>query len=561
MSNDTEQCIIGCPLDCSTQDFFGTISFSQISKQVTNSILGSNKESVQANYKYSVELSNRLSPNVELMKYLRDVTEQETSLTSYIRFQSNEITKYMQGIALFNDRIVKNDMNTLRNELHELTNNYVLYIRSNRLKSISTFGTVVSLLDDVSELFSQSPADHFDIHDAALDYYSTLYSLLSNSLVSLKLSSIYISHVMEDEVRYVQLGSGSNLQIGSFYNNSTYQKECVAIYIKAKAALNDTIEAMKYVKKRTLHWLQTGSPDCTDIGTQTTTEPVTNPTIDADQADSGLWTLLYCPDDISPAGNFSRDTWLNLKTMLSVTDSDNIAQCLLAYENLLYAVYEDTPTETPYNPYIVATNDLLTAMTDIDSDCAKLKAEVNKYITNIISLETLADRTTTLLQNMSVDISYISQLVTDMVDEWQKNVTYWQDETSFIYDAIIQDLLNLTAFLPKSSNISTAVSKMNIWFKPQVIVEPSINVTYGDANKYLTAKSISSAMESYLRLNARKVMSSVFANLATTIDSLGQTFQSQVKIASSSWINRKTELINILIKLAASLVVDDTFIQ
>ena len=512
------------------------------------------------------------------------MAKQTTKLTAYILSESAEITKYMQGIALFNGVVVKQDMDTLRAGVQLFVSEYELLYRSNRLKLISHMNELLSCLEDIRKLFQLSPrhADQFYEREDALDYYNTLSTLLSYSLASIKMTSVYISQVMDDEYSARIKNNTDSFLPSFFYNNISFQASCISEYTAMKNNLNILSGAMKYAKERIGLLLLNGSYSCvssstsdesvtssahqtSDIELTATTSSQTSssfiPASDTLNILPSLWLLLDCPSDSSSPGNFLEEVWINITTPSSVANSNSVAACLLAYERSLYAVYNDTAASLPPTLVMTVTNDLLTATTDINSENLKFLANVDSYVADSMNLEILANHTITLLQTMSIDVSTISKSVGDMSYDWQTNITEWNNGISGIYNAIIQDLRILSTFIPQTNAISNAFSMMNIWFKPQVLVEPSIAVTYGNLNRNTTAKSISRALQIYLQLNANKVVSSMITNLVTTIKNLVQKFQTQVTIMSSTWDNSMIKLQNILEDMASSLIADDAFIQ
>jgi hypothetical protein len=85
-ANDTtNDCISHCDLDCQTTDFVGSVSFSQISSQATDKLLGTLGDDILVKYIAATELANRMTPDASLIEYLSQLSSQSALVTSYVR--------------------------------------------------------------------------------------------------------------------------------------------------------------------------------------------------------------------------------------------------------------------------------------------------------------------------------------------------------------------------------------------------------------------------------------------------------------------------------------------
>ena len=604
-SNDTEQCAIKCPLECAAKNFFGTISFSQISSQATSNILGTYEQLIETSYRRSLELSNRLNPDKNFMWYLKNVASQTSKLSSYIRSESTEIRKYKSGLMSFNTDIVKKDMQTvLKNTLQNYTQAYENDYRRDRLKAITHLNNVISISEDLVNEFSRAPI-YFTKEDDATAFFTSLYTLLSNGLTSVRMSQFYLSQARVKEDAAIKNASFRYIP-SLFYATKDDQTDCFNRYTRLSPIFDDLEFRWRYASERVFYWLQTKTANCSSkslattqqetltstvtfetpttvqnlemttelqsLGNSETTldsssDETSLPLINTDDGTelfvgfiSGLWDVLSCAAKRSDAELLKVD-WVAAMSIITQEDADSLANCLLAYEKLLYALVSDILKPIPDAPEISVTDALSTALRTLDNDVLLFNREVYNYLVDAISKAVLANKTSILLQNMSVDIEVTLQSVADLLSSWQTNITSWQTNISIIYTNVIDDLLKFSIFFPQDADLASAVSDLNIWLKPVIIIEPSIKLKYTVVNQNLTKKSIAIAMQKYLTYTAQSTMSSVLNNLVTTIVTLGQMLTSQAQLMSIAWTDIRTSLEHLLDDFTSSLTLDETFMQ
>jgi activator of HSP90 ATPase len=93
------------------------VSFSQISSQATDKLLGDLGDDILVNYIAATELANRMKPDASLIQYLSQLSSQSAAVTSYVRKVISVQDLYEKGVANFSSEIVRYDMAALSSTL------------------------------------------------------------------------------------------------------------------------------------------------------------------------------------------------------------------------------------------------------------------------------------------------------------------------------------------------------------------------------------------------------------------------------------------------------------
>ena len=245
------------------KDFFGTISFSQISSQATNNILGTYEQTIETNYRRAMELSNRLDPDKKFMWYLQKVAVQTTKLTSFIRSQSAEQIKYKQGLDLFKIDVVNVDIRVLKFALNNFQSIYEFTYREDRSKAIEHVNSVISIVVDIKNDMFHSPA-YFEDENDAIEFYTSLYTMISNGLASVRMSKFYLSRILISE-EAAMLNASFEYIPSIFYKNVGDQSNCTGEYKYITQILTDLGLKLRYASQKIFHWLQTKADSCASV--------------------------------------------------------------------------------------------------------------------------------------------------------------------------------------------------------------------------------------------------------------------------------------------------------
>ena len=504
---------------------------------------------IETNYIQALELSNRLDPDKKFMWYLKNVASQTSTLTLYIRKQSTETGKYQQGLALFKEFVVESDLRVLVNMLQLYIQAYENSYRRDRLKAIRHVNNIISVSEDIVNEFSRAPSN-FTNEDNAVEFYTSLYTLLSNGLTSVRMSQFYLSQALKKEdaamkntsLRYVpQIFYANDKKLGC---TSTYEK-----FIQNFANLGPR---WRFAAQQVFFWLQNKSANCIS-NNLTMTEQVVG-------IIPGLWNLLSC-------SNYSHDNllktdWITIMSEITQNDAVSLTDCLLSYERVLYDLGGETWKQVPKAPEMFITSALSSALLTLDNDVKAFNKEVYNYLVDVTSKAILTSRTSILLQNMSVDTEVALQSLSDILTSWQNNISTWQTNISTIYTNAINGLLKFKDFfLQLDTDLASAVSKFNIWMKPVIVLQPNVMIKNTVVNQNFTKNSIEQDIVNYLKNTAQATMFSVLNNLLTTIVTMGQLLVSQAQLMSSSWTDTKTNLNYLLEDFTSSMILDEAFMQ
>jgi hypothetical protein len=572
-ANDTtNDCISHCDLDCQTTDFVGSVSFSQISSQATDKLLGTLGDDILAKYIAATELANRMTPDASLIEYLSQLSSQSVLVTSYVRKVIALQELYSQGVAKFSDEVVRYDTTVLSDMLVRFVNLYTTNFASYRSIAVQRLATAVTLLQNLnSELTQPQPSStHSKLEyftDAAdrQTFYAGIYALLGNCLYAVRQSLLYINLVVDNE-HY--LGTNSPK---IFYTIPSTQVKCVSHYAFVTSVLQNLQKRLSFAYDRVFRWLQenidssascASAPSSTAESVTEATQSVAN-TGEPSDAIPGMANLLACGTTESESQVIY--DWTNITSLLTTDIVSDITTCLNEYQTSLNNAYTAATTTLPDLPQLSATSALTAALAQLDSDNAKFTLAANSYISGNMTKQKLGTSLTALARNMSVDIDSISQSVTDMINQWQTNLTLWTSNITAVYTNIISTLSTLKIYLSNSESsliddvtLTGTISKLRMWCKPSIQLQPALKVIYAnDMNE--TFALVKKIQNFFLQNTAKFQMTVTMSKILSYNTQQCQALSSQMQTMSSVWGSIKSDVSDLLTGYISKLVLNDIF--
>jgi hypothetical protein len=458
--------------------------------------------------------------------------------------------------------------------LVRFVNLYTTNFASYRSIAVQRLATAVTLLQNLnSELTQPQPSStHSKLEyftDAAdrQTFYAGIYALLGNCLYAVRQSLLYINLVVANE-HY--LGTNSPK---IFYTILSTQVKCVSRYTFVISVLQNLQKRLSFASDRVFKWLHENVDSSASCASApgSTAEPVTEAMITQSVANSGepsdaipgMANLLACGTTESESQVIY--DWTNITSLLTTDIVSDITTCLNEYQTALNNAYTAATTSLPDLPQLSATSALSAALAQLDSDNAKFTLAGNSYISGNMTKQMLGTSLTALARNMSVDIDSISQSVTDMINQWQTNLTSWTSNITALYTNIISTLSTLKIYLSDSENgliddvtLLGAISKLRMWCKPSIQLQPALKVIYAnDMNgTFALVKKIQTA---FLQNTAKFQVTVTMSKILNYNTQQCQALSSNIQMMSSVWGSIKSDVSDLLTAYISKLVLNDIF--
>ena len=592
-------CVAACPVECEITAFSGAVSFSQLSSQATNKLLGSKANVIGTDYANALELYYRLNYNNPFLDQLMALSRLTQSSIGQLTDSLNLLSKIRTGLDLFN-KDVDEDMANLNNVLLDFQLLYNKTFKASRLKAGKYITETYNCLHDLDFILILQPTS-FSNFSVAYWAYINLASLLNICIVNTNLAVTYLAEALNLERK-----TGDPLIPDQFYkseptdnvfeNYPYYDNVCRNFYEVVSGTLKRFAPILNLASQKVSFWLQTNTANIENLTKKTTqsasNKPYTNyfttsnqgiiteeyisnsfyastskseystkffhsVTEENNEYFSGFWTLLECESCDQPLNK----TWNELIASLTSSVCYTASQCLMAYESSLFDTIASSLLSIASTPTFSPSDRLKTSLLNINAQTTHLEENIHSYIVGTISGKNLSTLAGNILNSMSLNLSIVEDEMTVLLRGWENDVATWSSSIISQYLSVCDNLYELSRFVYTSTQLSSTVASLTMWLQPRIIYKPVASIMASVTDSAGTMKSIEKSMQVFIGVTGKQTVEDTMSAISNDIVKQLHQVALQVKVLSNYWSNEQSFVVGLLNDFNAQLIIDDVFVQ
>ena len=490
-------------------------------------------------------------------------------LFSAINSFGNLMTSFSSELKMFKDDVVEADISLLRSVLLEFYYAYENNYKEVRNGAAKYLSDAITCSRDLSIEMLDCPSTFETFYDAQW-FYTSLSLSLNKCSLSIRTAVTYLLRVGKDEAM-----PHNHHVPNSFHLNQPDAKICTELYSNILEIMKRITLVVAHIKQSVSYWLDENSNKIASsvyenlaqvIWENNTDTIITNDaTYNANETQLyvGLWELIGCQNCTSAndTGSLINSTvWLNLIDSFNFPTIKLATNCLLNYEETLLRAVNLTEQKIGIPPYLLSNNTVGDTFRELDAQQANISSLITFYLAgNITGMDT-AKKAKELLLLTSNNLVLMTNEWEKMTQVWLNDINYWQSGVSALYFSIINGVLSLSKFFSKSGQLPTQVSKMKIWYKPAISIDPIIDIDF-DAINENSADNILSALQTFLERSAHSKANWTMANVYNTIYNSVLDVAAKTQTARNEWSNQQILVDVLLDEYVKSVNINDEFVR
>ena len=553
-------CSTNCTQECKSTKYGGSTSFSQISSQATDSVLGLKGYQITNDYVNSIELSHRLFHDIDLVYTVSDLHYMTTVLLTKIDSFTYAASSFNNGFKKFINYFVSSDIEKLQVILANFQSTYISAYKVSRHLAMKYLSQTTRNFQDLSHEMRGAPKSNSSFYDAQR-FYTSFYSLLSKCIVSSRLASSYLSQALIDELRNTHL----EYSPGSLYHDAFEATSCNKTYTNILQSLEIIEPFLSYSSQKISVWLKENSQSIIFATAAKFLNASMNAAVfvDNDNASSDvldLWTLLVCNSCNTTEKLINYSSWIKLVHNL-IKFSATLPSCLLAYNDALKMTYiatEQLKTATP----TWSLGDILSAYTtSLKQQAQSLNANTHSYITGVSALQDALSIVENIVKYMHTNVTAIEEKIASSSEQWLNDVARWRSDITTLYESIVSSLVSLYQFMPGNTNLTETVRLLSIWNINTVLLD----IVYYDDSPLLSLPYFIDLfnynLTQFLQYQASNATNIIFANLVRSNINYAKQSQRELQSLCNAWFAQVDNLTNLIYQAKTDFSINDAFIR